>query len=322
MRVALQADLNVDHVAISLDNYSAQAPITSGSDLRLLYRLFEDAQRARIAHGERLRAFLQGRSFDGSGETSRDVEELLTQIQRGESVGAPVLLERAFTRAADEEEMLAVELRGSVEGHPAWDWLEQQRGIRHLLAARLLSRLDVTRASTPSSFWAYCGLATVPGSAYRCAKCGLEAGYPIGYRVNATHQARAGSRECKGELLLIADQRSTRVAPRRTLAGGRTTYDAQARKSCYLIGVSLLRTRSDYRSYYDGERERLDELHPGWTPKRCHLSALRKMEKAFLRDLWLAWRRAVNLPVVPPYFPRIQHQSQKREALLADAECL
>jgi hypothetical protein len=29
------------------------------------------------------------------------------------------------------------------------------------------------------------------------------------------------------------------------------------------------------------------------------------MEKIFLRDLWLAWRRAVNLPVVTAYFPRI-----------------
>lgn len=44
---------------------------------------------------------------------------------------------------------------------------------------------------------------------------------------------------------------------------------------------------------------------PGWTPKRCHLTALRKMEKTFLRDLWLAWRTAVNMAVVPPYFPRM-----------------
>jgi hypothetical protein len=29
------------------------------------------------------------------------------------------------------------------------------------------------------------------------------------------------------------------------------------------------------------------------------------MEKTFLRDLWVAWRGAVNLPVVQPYFPRL-----------------
>ena len=293
-------------MAISLDQFSPDSyQAGAGSELRLLYQLFEDAQRARIAHGERVRAFLQGRSFAGKGETSRDVEELLAELQRGGSAGAPGLLERAYARAADEEAMLAVELRRAVDGHPAWDWLERQRGIGHLLAARLLSRLDVTRARTPSAFWSYCGLATVPGIAYRCAECGLEAGYPTGYRVKVAHQSGGGSRPCTGELSPVPDQSSTRVAPRRTVAGGRTAYDAQARKSCYLIGVSLLRTKSDYRSYYDAERERLAALRAGWTPKRCHLSALRKMEKAFLRDLWLAWRTAVNLPIVQPYFPRM-----------------
>jgi hypothetical protein len=29
------------------------------------------------------------------------------------------------------------------------------------------------------------------------------------------------------------------------------------------------------------------------------------MEKVFLRDLWIAWRRALNMPVVPSYFPRL-----------------
>lgn len=294
-------------MAISLQQSSAESHQAEfGSELRLLYQLFEDAQRARIGHGERVRAFLQGRSFAGSGETSRDVDELLIELQRGGSAGAPTLLERAYVRAADEEETLGFELRRTVEAHPAWDWLERQRGIGHLLAARLLSRLDVARARTPSAFWAYCGLATVPGTVYRCAECGLESGYPLGYRVKVAHQSRGGSKECKGELSPIVDQASARVAPRRTVAGGRTAYDAKARTSCYLIGVSLLRTRSDYRCHYDAERERLAVSRIGWTLKRRHLSALRKMEKAFLRDLWVAWRTAVNLPIVAPYFPRMQ----------------
>jgi hypothetical protein len=28
------------------------------------------------------------------------------------------------------------------------------------------------------------------------------------------------------------------------------------------------------------------------------------MQKMFLRDLWLAWRRVENLSIVPPYYPR------------------
>ena len=299
-------------MAISLEHFSApsnEAGAGAGAELRLLYQLFEEAQRTRIAHGERVRAFLQGRSAGGAGESCDDVDHLLTEISRGGSGGAPRILERAYARSFDEEEMLAIELRRVVEDHPAWAWLEQQRGIGHHLAARILSRLNVTRARTPSAFWAYCGLATVPGTAYRCERCGLEVAYPAGYQVRSAHYARGGTRECLGELSIVGDPSSTRVAPRRTVAGGRAAYDAQARNACYLIGVSLLRCRSEYRSYYDAERIRLACEHPGWTPRRCHLSALRKMEKAFLRDLWIAWRRAVNMPVVQPYFPRAQCQA-------------
>ena len=297
-------------MAISLEHFSALSnEAGAGSELRLLYQLFEEAQRARIAHGERVRAFLQGRSSGGVGETCEDVDHLLTEISRGGSGGAPRILERAYARSIAEEAMLAIELRRVVEDHPAWPWLEQQRGIGHHLSARLLSRLDVNRARTPSAFWAYCGLGTVPGAAYRCERCGLEVAYPIGYQVRPTHYARGGTRECLGELSMVGDPSSTRVAPRRTAAGGRAAYDAQARNACYLIGVSLLRCRSEYRSYYDAERIRLAGEHSGWTPRRSHLSALRKMEKAFLRDLWLAWRRAVSLPIVSPYFPRAQRDA-------------
>jgi len=271
-----------------------------------MYQLFEDAQRARIAHGERLRAFLQGRSFDGAGESEQDAESALKTVARGGTVGAPRILERVYSRAVDDQETLALELRSVVEQHPAWPWLSQTKGIGHLLAARLLSRLDVARARTPSAFWAYCGLATIPGVAYRCSRCGLEVAYPAGYQLKGPHTSRRGTRECTGQLHTVAGD--VRVAPRRTAAGGRAGYDAHARKSCYLVGVSMLRCGSSYKQIYDDERARLTVERSGWTPKRCHLSALRKMEKSFLRDLWVAWRKAVNLPIVAPYFPRYEYQ--------------
>jgi len=273
-------------------------------DLRLLYQLYEEAQRSRIAHGERLRALFQGRSFDGVGTIVGEPDSLLKIIARGESVGAPRVLEKAYWRASEDESDAAAALRVTIESHPAWQWMSQQRGVGELLAARLLSRLDVARARTPSAFWAYCGLATIPGNSYQCPRCRLEVAMPVGYKLGDTHFTRAGSRLCSGHLELIEGQ-ATRVAPRRSFAGGRNSYDAHARKSCYLIGVSMLRCGSDYRSYYDAERERLAAERAGWTPKRSHLAALRKMEKAFLRDLWMAWRKAVNLPVVRPYHPRM-----------------
>jgi len=229
----------------------------------------------------------------------------LKTIARGNTVGAPRVLERAYSRAASDEADAADTLREVIELHAAWPWLSSKKGVGHLLAARLLSRLDVTRANTPSAFWAYCGLATIPGVAYRCDRCRLEVAYPVGYKLHEPHYARSGLRECVGHLELVASERSTRVAPRRSAIGGRKGYDSHARKSCYLIGVSLLRCGSDYRTFYDTERARFATLHEGWTPRHSHLAALRRMEKAFLRDLWLAWRRALNLPVVPSYFPRL-----------------
>jgi transposase IS116/IS110/IS902 family protein len=292
-------------MAISLDEIHVPAyNAYAASDLRLLYQLFEEAQRSRIAHGERLRAILQGRSLTQIVTSIGDADPSLKAIARGETAGAPRILERAYARAVDDEAYAEEALRESIERHPAWPWLTNIRGIGHLLAARLLSRLDVTRAKTPSAFWAYCGLGTIPGVAYRCSRCRLEVAYPLGYQALGGHRTRDGRRECSGELETVPDKQ-TRVAPRRSKLGGRASYDAQARISCYLIGISMLRCRSEYRLFYDSERARLAAARPGWTPKRCHLSALRRMEKTFLRDLWVAWRGAVNLPVVPPYFPRI-----------------
>jgi len=270
------------------------------AELRLLYQLYEEAQRTRIAHGERLRAIFQGRSLPATG-VDGDADAMLRVVLSGEHTGAPLLLERAYRRAMDDELSAAAALRSAIALHPAWPWLSTVKGIGELLAARILSRLDVVRARTPSAFWAYCGLGTIPGSAFRCAACGLEVAYPLGYEPTGPHQKKSGA-ECRGRLERMPDA-TTRVAPRRTALGGRAGYDARARESCFLIGMSMLRCRSEYRSYYDAEREKLAISRPGWTPKRCHLSALRKMEKAFLRDLWIAWRKAVDLPVVPPYFP-------------------
>lgn len=293
-------------MAISLEQNSADLiSRDSASELRLLYPLFEEAQRSRVAHGERIRAFLQGRSFGGEADSGCDVEQVLKEIAQGGSAGVPEILERAYSRAVDDENYLGDELRDAVEEHPVWNWLKATKGVGHLLAARLLSRLDVGRAATPSAFWAYCGLATIPGIAYRCAKCGLETAYPIGYQSRGPHFSRRGSRECAGVLQQVSDPQPVRVAPRRGALGGRGSYDAHARKSCYLLGVSFLRCASDYRAFYDSERERLARTRPGWTPKRSHLASLRKMQKMFLRDLWLAWRRVENLSIVPPYYPRV-----------------
>ena len=300
-------------MAISLNEIEAPGyGLYEVAELRLLYQLYEEAQRTRIAHGERLRAIFQGRSFAGAEAGKGDPDELLKEVSTGVSVGAPQLLERAYARAKDDELSAAAGLRDAISLHPVWPWLSTVKGIGHLLAARLLSRLDVERASTPSAFWAYCGLATIPGVAFKCATCGLDIAYPLGYEPNGPHQKRSGTGTCTGALETVPGSGPIRVAPRRSALGGRAGYDARAREACYLVGISMLRCGSEYRESYDAEREKLAAMRPGWTPKRCHLSAMRKMEKAFLRDLWIAWRRAVGLPMVGPYVPNSQQRNAQK----------
>src|SRR3954468_6063876 len=81
------------------------------AELRLLYQLYEEAQRTRIAHGERLRAIFQGRSFGGSSPDEGDPDALLKEVSSGRSVGAPLLLERAYSRAREDELSAAGALR-------------------------------------------------------------------------------------------------------------------------------------------------------------------------------------------------------------------
>ena len=91
-------------MAISLEEF--RSPIYtmhSASELRLLYQLYEEAQASRIAHGERLRAILQGRSFSQLVTSVEDADPLLKAIGKGETAGAPRLLERAYARSLDDE---------------------------------------------------------------------------------------------------------------------------------------------------------------------------------------------------------------------------
>lgn len=74
--------------------------------------------------------------------------------------------------------------------------------------------------------------------------------------------------------------------------GERAAYDRTAKKTCYLIGVSLIRAADAYADLYQSHRVRLGTERTGWTLGRVHLAALRRVEKAFLAALWTAWTTA------------------------------
>ena len=270
-------------------------------DLRWIAAAFESAQARRLRTGEQIRALVgrsNGHGADGNG--AHDIDALLARIRAGASPAPLSALGDEYRRQWSEERDLMRVMSERIAKHPAWPWLERVRGIGPSLAARLLARLDIDRAPTPSSFWSYCGLATVAADMYRCAECGYELSLPAGREVRAGHRIPGTSQPCPGALEPMG-QGVRRVAQPRPTRGENAPYDREAKKLCYLIGISFVRQGDAYRRYYHDQRARLDVAKPDWIPRRRHLTALRMTEKLFLAHLWLVWREELGLPVTAPY---------------------
>jgi len=293
----------------SARDVSAMCVLRETQDLRLIAAAFESAQAQRLKTGEQIRFALGNReSGIGNGEAkgagpgggAADVEALLARVRAGGAWGPAPGLAEAYRRQWNEERDLLRQLTECIARHPAWPWLVRVRGLGPSLSARLLARLEIERAPTPSSFWSYCGLATVAAQLYRCSECGYEVSLPAGRHLRAAHRVPDTARPCGGQLAPIGEG-TRRVAQPRPSRGENAPYDREAKKLCYLIGTSFVRQGDAYRRYYNEQRARLDASKPDWIPRRRHLTALRMTEKLFLAHLWLVWREQLGLPVTAPY---------------------
>jgi hypothetical protein len=273
----------------------ARQSVPAEALLELAASGYERAQRDRIRYGEQIRAILQRRDarWGPLPDEERDVDPdaLLREIR--ETGGGPVpLLGRLYANAWEQEHEMGAQMQALIARHPAWEWMRGVRGVGSVLAARLLSRLDISRASSPASFWSYCGLGTVAAEEQVCEECGARVFVAPGTRVQAPH-AMAGRRgTCTGPLHPRGLAGTVRVAQGRPRRGERAAYDLEAKTICYLIGVSFVRCGGPYRTLYDERKAHLAAHHPEWPAKRVHLAAVRATVKRFLADLWVAWREA------------------------------
>jgi len=268
-------------------------------DLRWIATAFESSQEQRLRAGEEIRALVRTRGDTGT-RGPVDVDGMLARIRAGGSPAPLDALGEAYRRHWDEERELLRLLSERIAKHPVWPWLGRVRGVGPSLAARLLGRLEIERAPTPSSFWSYCGLATVAAEVYRCPQCGYELSLPSGRTVRSVHRVPTTGQQCVGALAPFGDG-PRRVAQPRPSRGESAPYDREAKKLCYLIGISIVRQGRAYRTYYQEQHARLDVAKPDWIPRRRHLTALRMTEKLFLAHLWLVWREQLGLPITAPY---------------------
>jgi hypothetical protein len=294
--------MSVIQVASTHERGDNMSPMYETRDLRSIAAAFETAQAQRLRTGEEIRASMASRGDSGGVHAggAHDVDALLARLRSGSTPSALAALGDTYRRQWNEERDLLRVLAARIARHPAWPWLERVRGVGPSLAARLLARLDVERAPTPSSFWSYCGLATVAAQVYRCGACGYELSLPAGRHVRAAHRMPRSGEPCPGALAPAGDG-LRRVAQPRPTRGESAPYDREAKKLCYLIGVSFVRQGDSYKRYYTEQRARLEATKPDWIPRRRHLTALRMTEKLFLAHLWLVWRERLGLPVTAPY---------------------
>ena len=274
----------------------AAAATTVESPLRWTCKNFEFLQRRRIAIGEQLRAVLQERDTGWPLDQPiiGDPDDIIRDVAFGRSTGPVRVLGEAYRRAWTDEKEALVVMAGLLEQHPVWPWLGHIKGAGPSVCGRLLSRLDIHKASRPSSFWAFCGLHTVPGVRYECAECGAVLTYLANQRAMGHH--RPGTDVPCNHALTRADvSEKIRVAPR-PLRGRSLDYDGSARVACYLLSLSFSRQGGTYKAVYRRQRERLAS-RTEWTPQHQHLTALRITSKMFLVHLWFVWREATGLPV-------------------------
>jgi hypothetical protein len=228
--------------------------------LRWLADTYERVQAIRIECGERIRAIAQGRTA-GTSAVDEPADALLSRIRTGDDDGPIAVLGRTYRTHWIEERTLRAAMSAALDCHPAWPWLRQVSGMGPTLATKLLARLDLRRAATPSSFWSYCGLATVPAPG----------------------------------------DAAVRIAPPRVRRGERPGFDRAARRVCFQIGIALLRARGSYAAYYHRERVSIENSPRGWNRGHVHMAALRKTEKLLLAHLWCEWTAALGAPQRQPY---------------------
>jgi hypothetical protein len=108
------------------------------------------AQRARIQWSNRMSAYTRGTDQPESPE---------------------LLSARSYTEAFQAIENRAREEFGSyLDSHPAWPWLNAQKGISVTLAAKLVSRIDIHRTPRVSNLWSLAGFSVIDGHAPRLEK--------------------------------------------------------------------------------------------------------------------------------------------------------
>jgi hypothetical protein len=162
-----------------------------------------------------------------------------------------------------------------LETIPIWtSFLKSVKGCGPAMAAVVISEIDITKATYPSSIWKYAGLDV--------------AGDGKGRSRRKEHLVRVKYKDKKGK-----EQERDSI-----------TFNPWLKTKLYVLASCFLKSNSPYREQYDNYKHRLETMpqHAEKTKGHRHSMAMRVMIKQFLADLYNAWRPLEGLEIAPTYY--------------------
>ena len=242
------------------------------SRIRYLVKTRDNVQKTRIQMSNRL-----SKRSDGTDQKvvndNLSVEDIFDLVDVKESLESI-------------ERRLEYKILKELKGVPIYDdFLKDVKGVGTVIAAVIISEIDITKADTVSKIWQYAGLN--PGMRYGRKWSSGQGSYETDYLVR-------GDRVTKGYL---------------------SPYNCYLKsKLVKILSDCFIRNNSPYRKIYDDCKQELEvseRLVQGkdiaWKDEsKGHRDAYarRKMVKEFLKDLYVKWRTLEGLPVKEPYRKR------------------
>lgn len=262
----------------------------TASELQALQRLRSISIKSRIMDANRLQAIVAGTIGYSSGLSEKERMKKFTEataviesVEDGtaDSPLKPIILATLHgirqlerTQKEFEKEMLAAS-----KSLPVADWVMQpdQRGFGLLQLAIVIGECgDLSNYANPGKVWRRMG----------CAPWSHDGKTQMG----ATWRGGKGGKLPSEQWELYG-------------------YSPRRRSIAYMIGEGLvkqnMKPRSDtdiesdsvnvprhsyiYRARYDQAKAKIAELHPGYSPKRCHMHGMLLATKLLLRNLWRQW---------------------------------
>jgi len=227
--------------------------------------------------------------------------------ERGADVADDVtkeLFDKWHSRFDDLETEADKDIAKLVKDIPIVQYMTAVKGIGPLLAAKIVSMVDIERADTVSALWRYCGYGVINGEREKPTK-GEKLHYNI--RLKTTLYLVGGSFLKSGSPYeAVYREAWDKYKNERDWA-----WCATCTKVSNGDGQIFVAHCSDPAAHSD---KAFRGPNKGWQTNHVHLAANRKMIKVFLSHLWEYWRALEGLPVRDLYVMEHGGHSHKLKA--------